>query len=464
MSSPLSAEIFREYDIRGIVGTELDAQTARRIAVAYAVKLARSGARPGDKPVALGRDCRLSSESLFAAFSAGLRESGYSVIDLGVCPTPVVYFALYHLDVAGGVQITGSHNPAEYNGFKLSCGRTTIWGEEIQELYRIVKDGETTGAHAPGSIEPYAIVAAYQDYVRQNTPLEGKGMKIVVDGGNGTGGAVGAPLFESMGFHVEGLFCEMDGRFPNHHPDPTVAKNLEALIARVRETQAAIGIAYDGDADRLGAVDENGKIFWGDQLLIVFARDILSRNPGAAIVGEVKCSELLYKDIEARGGRAIMWKTGHSILKAKLKEEDALLAGEMSGHLFFKERYFGYDDAIYASVRLVDILKRSQGKASQLLADLPETFTTPEIRVDCADSLKFKVADKARERFARDHRVIAIDGVRVLFEPDGWGLIRASNTQPVLVLRFEASTPERLAEIRGRVEAELGRIRAELGA
>ena len=457
----LPSHIFREYDIRGVVGTDLTAATAERVAAAFALYLHQAGARGR---IALGRDCRLSSDELAEAFRVGLVSSGYDVVDVGVCPTPLLYFALHTLDVCGGVQITGSHNPADYNGFKLSLGKTSIWGEEIQKLRRLAQEDRRVETDRSGSVSQHEIIPAYRAFVRENTPLEGKGTRLVIDAGNATGGHVAVPLFESMGFDVVPLYCEMDGRFPNHHPDPTVAENLRDLIAKVAETGAALGIAYDGDADRIGAVDELGNILWGDQLLIVFARDILARHPGAAIVGEVKCSELLYRDIEARGGKAIMWKTGHSILKQKLKDSGALLAGEMSGHIFFKERYFGYDDAIYSSVRLVDILLRSGGPASALLSDLPRTFTTPEIRVDCADDLKFAVAEAARDHFSKSHEVVDIDGVRILFEPDGWGLIRASNTQPVLVLRFEASSEERLQSLRDHVEGELGEIRRRLGA
>ena len=458
--SKLPSAIFREYDIRGVVGPDLNADAAGRIARAFAVYLFEAGVQG---KITLGRDCRVSSDELFAAFRDGLTSSGFDVVDIGVCPTPILYFSLFHLDPAAGVQITGSHNPADYNGFKLSVGKSSLWGEKIQTLREIVESGRVLEPERPGVVESYDIVPEYRRYVRGNTPLQRDGMRIVIDGGNGTGGHVAAPLFESLGFDVVRLYCDMDGEFPNHHPDPTVADNLQDLIKEVVEGGAALGLAYDGDADRIGAVDDKGRILWGDQLLTIFARDILERNPGATIIGEVKCSKLLYEDVEARGGRAIMWKTGHSILKQKLKDEEALLAGEMSGHIFIKENYFGYDDAIYSSVRLVDILQRSGKRSSELLADLPQTFTTPEIRVDCADDKKFAVADAAREHFARDHEVIDIDGVRVSF-PDGWGLIRASNTQPVLVLRFEATSEEKLREMRTHVEGELNRIRGELGA
>ncbi len=452
--------IFREYDIRGLVERDLTSDVTRRIANAFAAKIRAAGS--GDRLV-VGRDCRLSSERLRDCFVESFAEGGFQVTDLGVCPTPLVYFALHRLDPVGGVQITGSHNPAEYNGFKLAVGKATIWGDEIQQLRKETEEGRKPEP-GQGSVDSFAVIPAYQKYVRENTPLDGAGMRIVIDGGNGTGGFVAAPLFESMGFDVVRLYCAMDGRFPNHHPDPTVPANLRDLISKVKETGADIGIAYDGDADRIGTVDEQGNIFYGDQLLTIFARDILSRNPGAAIVGEVKCSELLYKDIEAHGGRPIMWRTGHSILKQKLKDEGALLAGEMSGHMFFKERYFGYDDGIYASLRLIEILQRSGGKASELLSDLPKTYTTPEIRVDCDDARKFTVVEKVIEHFKRDHEVITIDGARIVFQPDGWGLVRASNTQPALVLRFEAGTPERLESIRREVEAGVASVRESLGA
>jgi len=458
--SHLPQGIFREYDIRGLVERDLTDDVTRRIARAFAAKLRERG---GGNRVVVGRDCRLSSKRLRDDFVESFAGGGFEVTDLGVCPTPLVYFALHRLDPVGGVQITGSHNPANYNGFKLAVGKATIWGDEIQQLRR-----ETEADKQPepgeGSVDSFAVIPAYKDFVRENTPLDGTGMRIVIDAGNGTGGFVAAPLFESMGFDVVRLYCDMDGRFPNHHPDPTVPANLQDLIGKVKETGAAIGIAYDGDADRIGAVDGQRNIFFGDQLLTIFARDILSRNPGAAIVGEVKCSQLLYKDIAAHGGRPIMWRTGHSILKQKLKDEGALLAGEMSGHMFFKERYFGYDDGIYAYVRLIEILQNSGGKASELLADLPKTYTTPEIRVECADAKKFEVVKEVIAHFQRDHEVITIDGARIVFPPDAWGLVRASNTQPALVLRFEANSPETLHAIRQEVEAGVAMVREKLGA
>jgi phosphomannomutase/phosphoglucomutase len=351
--------------------------------------------------------------------------------------------------------ITGSHNPPEYNGLKVGVGRTTLYGAGIQALRERIERGDF--AAGSGGVEAHDIVTPYRAYVRGNLRMGPRRLRVVVDAGNGTGGVIAVPLFESLGIEVVPLFVEMDGRFPNHHPDPTVEANLEHLKAKVRETGADLGIAYDGDADRVGAVDEKGRVLWGDQLMILFSRALLQEHPGAAIVGEVKCSMTLYDDIAARGGRAIMWKAGHSLIKAKMKEEGALLAGEMSGHIFFGHRWFGFDDGIYSSARLLELVSRTDRPVSTLLDDVPPTHSTPELRVDCPEELKFELVRRAQEFFAARHEAVTVDGVRVVF-PDGWGLVRASNTQPLLVLRFEATTPERLDEIRSYVQ---GKVTAE---
>jgi phosphomannomutase/phosphoglucomutase len=391
----------------------------------------------------------------------GLTGTGCDVVDLGVVPTPLTYYAAQTLPVDGLCMITGSHNPPEYNGLKVGVGKTTLYGAAIQELRELAESGPF--ASGRGTATPHDIVSPYRDDVAGRLRLGRRRLKVVVDAGNGTGGAVAVPLFQRLGLEVVPLFAEMDGRFPNHHPDPTVEENLAALKATVRETGADIGIAYDGDADRVGAVDEKGQVLWGDQIMILFSRALLREEPGATIVAEVKCSMTLYDDIAARGGRGIMWKAGHSLIKAKMKEEGALLAGEMSGHIFFAHRWYGFDDGIYSSARLLELLSHAEGPLSSLLADVPRTFSTPEIRRDCPEEIKFEVVRRAQEWFSARHRAVTVDGVRVLF-PDGWGLVRASNTQPLLVLRFEARTPERMAEIRALVEGRVAEIQRELGA
>jgi len=372
-----------------------------------------------------------------------------------------MYFALFHWDLDGGVQVTGSHNPADYNGFKVCLGKEALHGDQIQELRRRLDAGTVT--RGAGKVEPRPVALVYQEDIAARLGKLAREVHVVLDGGNGTAGPVAPPIYRRVGAKVSELFCDMDGRFPNHHPDPTVPENMQHLIRTVAETGAELGIAFDGDADRIGVADAQGRIYWGDELLVLFARDVLSRNPGAVIVSEVKASQRLYDDIARHGGKGIMWKAGHSLLKAKMRETGALLGGEMSGHIFFKEKYFGYDDAIYAGARLLDIVARSGKSMAELLGDLPASCTTPEIRVDCPDDVKFRVAERVRDGFrAAGRQIIDVDGVRVRF-PHGWGLVRASNTQPVLVLRFEAETPAQLAEYRKTVEDAVAAVRAELG-
>ncbi len=409
--------------------------------------------------MSVGRDCRLTSDAYADAVIEGARSTGLAVLDVGVCPTPLLYFSLFHWDLDGGIQVTGSHNPADYNGFKVCLGKEALHGEQIQDLrHRIEAARFRTGA---GSVERRPVVPAYQDHVVEAVGALARSVDVVVDAGNGTAGPVAPAIYRRLGARTTELFCEMDGRFPNHHPDPTVTENMQDLIRTVAKTRAELGIAFDGDADRIGVVSATGRIIWGDELLVLYARDVLSRNPGATIVSEVKGSQRLYDDIARHGGRGIMWKAGHSLLKAKMRETGALLGGEMSGHIFFKERYFGYDDAIYAGARLLEIVAR-RGGVDQLLADLPPASATPEIRVDCPDGLKFALADRVRDRFrTRGFDIIDVDGVRVRF-PHGWGLLRASNTQPVLVMRFEAETPAQLAEYQRTMEEALAAERATL--
>jgi len=445
----MNSSVFREYDIRGLAEKDFDKEFALLLGKVHGTIISEKG---GER-VTVGRDCRATSDAYAEAVIAGLASTGLHVYDIGVCPTPLLYFSLFHLDVDGGIQVTASHNPSEYNGFKLCVGKETLYGQQIQDVRAKMERNEFK-QKAGGKVERYEIVPPYHKYLLQDVPRLARPLKVVVDAGSGVGGPVAPPIFRELGCTVWEIACTPDGRFPIHHPDPTVPENLAMLIEKVRHEKADLGIAYDGDADRIGAVDEQGNILWGDELLVLFARDVLQRNPHAVIISEVKCSQRLYDDIAKNGGKAIMWKAGHSLLKAKMKETHALLAGEMSGHMFFKERYFGYDDAIYASLRLLEILAKSSQPLSGLLADLPKSVSTPEIRVDCPDEKKFAIAEKAKEYFRKHYDIIDVDGVRVQF-PEGWGLIRASNTQPALVLRFEAKSDEKLKEYRAIIEGKL---------
>ena len=456
-------QIFREYDVRGDAEKHLGSDLFRALGVAFAERIGKAKAT-----VALGRDCRLSSPRLHEALLDGLLRAGLDVVDVGIGPTPMLYFAVHHLEVDGGLMITGSHNPGGENGVKMLRRTGSIFGEEIQQLREAIEKlmGGALPDGARGKVTARDVQPAYVDYMKSNLKLATTDVPLVVDAGNGSAGPLAIRTMEALGLKPVQLFCEMDGKFPNHHPDPTQPENVAALIAKVRETKSRVGIAYDGDGDRLGAIDADGSIVWGDRLLTLFARDILSTTPGAAILGEVKCSQTMYDDIAKHGGRPIVWKTGHSLIKAKMKEEHALLAGEMSGHLFFADRYFGYDDAIYASLRLVEILARTGKTIGELLADLPVTFVTPEIRVDCPDAVKFDVVADVRTYFqkalGRDH-VLDIDGARMQFE-HGWGLVRASNTQAALVVRFEANTETRRDDYRHRVEVAIADARRSRGA
>jgi len=437
----LISHVFREYDIRGTFPDELNDETVYSLGQSLGTYFRRHDARR----ISLGRDCRLSSPELSGALTKGLLSTGMKVLDVGMVPTPVLYFSLHHLDVDGGIQITGSHNPPEFNGFKVCLGHATVYGKEIQEIRKINEAGKY--GREKGTSQEARITGAYLKYLIENLHPGPVRRKVVVDAGNGAAGQIAPGLYRQMGFDVIPIYCEPDGRFPNHHPDPTIPANLQDLAEAVVESGADLGIAFDGDADRIGVVDHAGKMIWGDYLMILFSRDLLERHPGAKIIGEVKCSQVLFDDIERHGGKAIMYKAGHSLIKAKMREEGALLAGEMSGHLFFAERYFGYDDAIYAGARLLEILSRKDESLETMLSDVPETFSTPEIRLDCPDEKKFEVVRGLAEHFKTEHDVIEVDGARVLFE-SGWGLIRASNTQPVLVLRFEAKDQKSFERIR----------------
>ncbi|MDQ3264071.1 MAG: phosphomannomutase/phosphoglucomutase [Myxococcota bacterium] len=456
----MNTHIFREYDIRGLVDKDLTLDVVELLGKGLGTMIRRKGGTS----IVLGRDCRESSTRFREVMARGLTSTGLDVWDIGVVPTPLTYFAANTLPVDGLAMITGSHNPPEYNGFKIGAGKTTFHGHEIQALRKLIEARDFEVAKKPGQVTDFDIITPYNHFVQQTVKVGRKGMKIVVDAGNGTGGHIAVPLFRAMGFEVVPLFCEMDSNFPNHHPDPTVTENLQDLIAAVKREKAEVGIAYDGDADRVGVIDDAGNILWGDQLMILFSRYVLKETPGAAIVGEVKCSFTLYDDIREKGGRPIMWKAGHSLIKAKMKEEHAELAGEMSGHIFFKHRYFGFDDGVYSSARLLEILTHEKQPLSALLADVPKTYSSPEIRVDLegGEETKFEIVRRATERFRKaGHSLVDVDGVRVTF-PDGWGLIRASNTQPILVLRYEARTEGRLEEIRQLIEGTVQQVKQEL--
>lgn len=450
----MNPEIFREYDIRGIAGVDLTETDVIDIGKGVGTFLKQYGRTR----LTVGRDCRSTSSAYVERIIQGLTSTGCDVVDIGVCPTPVFYYSIHHLKKEGGVMVTASHNPPEYNGFKLCIDLDSIHGKDIQRILNIIES--QSFSKGSGIRSTADVVTPYKAYIENNISLSHP-LKVGVDAGNGTGGVVAVPIMKNLKCEVHALYCDMDGSFPNHEADPTVAENLKDLIALVKEKKLDLGIAYDGDSDRIGVVDETGKIIYGDKLIIIFAREILSRKPGATFISEVKCSKTMYDDIENHGGRAIMWKTGHSLIKQKMKEEKAELAGEMSGHIFFKDRYLGYDDAIYASCRLMEILSKTGKKISELLSDVPETFTTPEIRVECPENQKFEVVKKMTDYFRENYDIIDIDGVRVRFD-DGWGLVRASNTQPALVLRFEAMTESRLIEIRGLIESKLEEIQKEL--
>jgi phosphomannomutase/phosphoglucomutase len=445
----VNPHIFREYDIRGVADVDLSDALARDLGRALGTFVRRAKGRR----VALGRDCRLSSPRLHAAVTEGLLQTGVEIVDIGMVPTPMMYFAVHHFDLDGGVQITGSHNPPEDNGFKLMAGKRTLFGAEIQELKAII-DWRDFTREEPGTTTKLDPLPAYVGFMKGNLRFARKDLRFAIDAGNGAGGPTAVAAMSALGLSPITLLCEPDGAFPVHHPDPSQPENLELLKRTVLENGLEVGIAYDGDADRVGVLDARGQVIFGDRLLVALSRAVLRDRPGGAVVGEVKCSQTLYDDIARQGGRPILWKTGHSLIKAKMKEEGALLAGEMSGHVFFADRYYGFDDAVYASLRLLEILAKSDKPLHELISDLPETFVTPEIRVPCPDDRKFDVVEQLKKRFAESREVIDVDGARILFD-DGWGLVRASNTQPVLVLRFEAQTESRLDAIRADVTKAL---------
>ncbi|MBI3313582.1 MAG: phosphomannomutase/phosphoglucomutase [Candidatus Omnitrophica bacterium] len=444
----IPSHIFREYDIRGLADTELTDEVSRGVGQAFATLLAREG----KKKISVSYDLRKSSKRIQKALIEGLTAGGLTILDLGMLPTPLLYFSVSHLKLDGGISITGSHNPSEYNGFKLHLADRPFFGREIQELKSIIE--KQAFAHQKGKIEKGDILPAYLEYVKNLFHFKKK-LRVVIDAGHGMAGMVAPTLIKSLGHETIELYTNLDPDFPDHHPDPSVPDNLKDLQKKVIETGAHLGIGFDGDADRIGVVDEKGQVIYGDKILLLYARAILKKKPGATIIGDVKCSQQIYDDIAKHGGKPLMWKTGHSLIKAKMKEVHAELAGEMSGHMFFVDRWFGFDDAIYAACRMLEIVDENPRPLSLLLGDLPPLVSTPELRIECPDDKKFQIVERAVKEFQKEYEVITIDGARILFNDGSWGLVRASNTQPVLVMRFEAPNEKRLKEIRTLVENKI---------
>ena len=451
----INESIFREYDIRGIVKDELQDDVVERIASACAAIYVKEN----KKHIAVGMDGRPSSEHIKNIVSKTLSKYGLNIIDIGLVPTPVLYYEVFKMNLGGGIIITASHNPSEYNGFKILVGKNALFGDQIKEICEIAKSKDFA-IEKQGNIEKKDVINDYIDYIVNDIKLNKK-IKVVVDCGNGTGGITAIPIYKKLGADVIELYSEVDGTFPNHHPDPTKIENLKDLISKVKETNADLGIGFDGDADRIGVVDKDGSILWGDMLMVIFARDILSKKPGEKIISEVKASEVLYSEIKKHGGIPIMWKTGHSLIKKKIFEENAILAGEMSGHIFFNDRWFGFDDAVYSGARLLEILSNSDKSLTEIVDTIPKAFNTPEIRVDTTEEAKFKIVSEMVVHFKKEYEVIDIDGGRIKF-PYGWALIRASNTQPSLVIRFEADSEEHLKEIEEIFQSALKKIKDKI--
>jgi len=440
----MDAYIFREYDIRGQVKEDFTNDVVLALGKGYGTWAQRQGAQK----IALSGDVRLTTPHLKDKFTEGVLSTGLDLVDIGILPTPVNYFSLYHLDIDGAVQITGSHNPPEYNGFKMSLHKGAVYGEQIQAIREIIENQDyETGS---GTRTEKKILSDYIEMVLGKIQVDRK-LKVIMDCGNAAAALAAPEIYKRLdNIELTELYCDVDGSFPNHHPDPTVKKNLADLIAKVKTGDYDVGIAYDGDADRVGVVDDTGEIVWADYLMALFLDETI-KNEGDEIIFDVKCSQMLEKEIAKHGGTPVMWKTGHSLIKQKMKESKAPFGGEMSGHLFFADDYYGYDDAIYVSARLIQTLSRTKKKISELIAELPQYESTPEIRMECVnDEEKFKIAKKAKDYFSQKYDYSDVDGIRIKFG-DGWGLVRASNTQPVIVCRFEAETPERLQEIKDLV-------------
>ena len=446
MMNDFPHHIFREYDIRGIAGTDITTGFAYQLGKAFADMLPKDE----HQPISVARDVRLSGEALQQAVMQGLCDAGIDVLDLGMQPTPLAYYSVFEMHTAGCIVITASHNPAQYNGFKLMVGKESLHGKDIQKLKALMQKN-IPYARQPGNIKSISIQHMYEDFVVRDCILK-RPLKVVIDAGNGPSGIIAAPLYRRMGCEVIALHCQPDGNFPNHHPDPTVEENMQDLVHAVCAHHADLGIAFDGDGDRIGVVDEQGNMIWSDMLLLILARELLKTHVGATIISEIKSSEHLYAGIHQAGGKAIMWRTGHSLMKAKMKETGALLAGEMSGHIFFADRFYGFDDAVYAGARLLQIISQTHHPLSALFSDIPTSVTTPEIRIPCPEDKKFSLIEKAKCHFNNlGYDMIDIDGIRIQFD-DGWALLRASNTQPALTLRFEASNQTQLQHIRSIVE------------
>jgi phosphomannomutase / phosphoglucomutase len=451
----IDPKVFREYDIRGVVNDTFNEELFEVLGKSVSAFLK---GKKKHNCVAVGRDGRLTSKGMSNAVIDGLTAAGMNVLDIGMVPTPLLYYALFTEKVDGGVMITASHNPKEYNGMKVAVGTATIHGEEIQKLRQVAEKGVFPVAKGPVTITRKDLAEKYMKRILRDVKVKRK-LRVVVDAGNGPGGVVAVPLYEALGCEVIPLYCDVDGTFPNHHPDPTVPANLKECIRVVKKEKADLGIAFDGDVDRIGVVDNEGNVIFGDKLLILFARAILKAKPGATVISEVKGSRTLYEDIAKHGGNPIMYKTGHSLIKAAMKKHKAELAGEMSGHMFFQNRWFGFDDAIYAGARLLELLSAGRKTLAEHLADVPVMFSTAEMRVETTEERKFGIVDAATRYFQKDLglNVNTIDGARIEFE-DGWGLIRASNTSPALVMRFEATSKKRLAEIQKLIEGKVNAL------
>ena len=461
MSSPATVapkfpdSIFRAYDIRGVVPTTLTAETAYWVGRA----IGSQSLAQGEPNVSVGRDGRLSGPELVERLIQGVADSGCHVSDVGLVPTPALYYAANVLAGKSGVMLTGSHNPSNYNGFKIVIAGDTLANEQIQALHTRLKTNDLTSGE--GTITQVDILPRYCDEITKDIKLA-KRLKVVVDCGNGAAGVIAPQLIAALNCEVIPLFCEVDGNFPNHHPDPGKPENLVDLIAKVKETNADLGLAFDGDGDRVGVVTNTGTMVFPDRLLMLFAQDVLTRNPAAEIIFDVKCTRLLTPLIKEYGGRPLMWKTGHSLIKKKMKETGALLAGEMSGHIFFKERWFGFDDGIYSAARLLEVLSKQEMSAEELFETFPNDISTPEINIDVTDESKFSIIDALHDaQWGDDAKLTSIDGVRVDY-PHGWGLVRASNTTPVLVLRFEAESETELQRIKDVFHAQLKRVAPDL--
>jgi len=452
----LNNSIFREYDIRGIAGKDLNHEVVEMIGLSFGSMIIENGL----KKISIGRDCRKSSDWIFDSLSKGIIRTGVDIIDLGLVTTPVLYFSLYGLDVDGGIMITASHNPPNYNGFKAAIGKDVLSSKQIQDLKDKIIGRSFRISETKGQIVKFDIYELYMADIVKNIKISRK-LRVGVDCANTPVGLFAKDVLTSAGCEVFELFPEPDGNFPNHHPDPSVEDNLRDLINLVKEEKLDIGIAFDGDADRLGVINEKGVLIYSDMILLLLARSVLKENPGAKIIGEVKCSKNLFDDIRRNGGIPIMWKTGHSNIKRKIKEEKAPLAGELSGHIFFSDRHHGYDDALYAALRLIEIISNQKDSISNMLKDIPKMYSTPEIRIDFAENEKFVIVDKLIQSIKDEnlglYNLVTVDGIR-LENSSGWALVRASNTQPALTIRFEAESEEKLKDMKNYISKKLTSI------